>query len=284
MIHLLKFINKTYWKTIVLPVMSFIFPIFYVAIIGGVWSLFSQLTPSIILPAAWSIGIITTTLLCIPQMIFDLQSSVLIKRLGVSKYKPWMFYLLLIAFFIVINFFSYLFLIATSYLVLMNNALFVTDLLVNANYWEVLYSLFISFIMGLSIGLFLVNVCKTTVQIQIIGSIILIISVGVSGMLVPIAFLYNINYLYRIITLISPFTYTNSLLTESWFHYHVFFNVLHSSIFSPGTPYVSGVLNSVGTSTILFVTWQKWLNLLVPVILTIGFMGFNLSMFTYKVR
>ena len=284
MFYLLKFINKTYWKSIILPVMSFIFPLLYVAIIGGIYNILGQVTPSIILPAAWSIGIMITTMICIPQMIFEMRQSIIIKRLGVSKYKPWMFYLLIILFFVLVNFVSYACIIAVSYLVLIGNWIFVTELLMFAHYGEVAFSLFISFVMGLSIGLFFVSIFKSVLQIQIVGFILVIISLILSGMMVPMAMTYTMNASYRILSFISPFTYTNSLLTESWFHYQYDFNVYQSSIFSPGDVYMTSFVNSYGSATVAFTTWQKWMNILIPPFLTVFFTIFSLSKLSFSTR
>ena len=264
-----------------MPIISFVFPILYVAIMGAIFNVLSQITPSIILPAVWSIGIITTTLICIPQMIFEMQHSIVIKRLGMSKYKPWMFYSIMVLYFAIINLISYFCLIGVSYLVLLDNHIFVTNLLTNANYPEVLFALLMTFLTGLSIGLFLVSVSKTILQIQIIGSIILLISLLLAGMIMPIAMCYS-NVPYRCMTFISPFTYTNSMLTEAWFYNQVPFNTLTSSIFSPGDVYMSSVIMSSVSSLVLFTSWQKWMNLLIPVILIISLMGFSLNKLSFN--
>lgn len=281
--YIFVFINKSYWKSILSPVMSFIFPILYVAIIGGVYSILGQLNPTVILPEAWSIGIMITTLLCLPQMIHEMRHSIMMKRLGISKYKPWMFYSILVLFFLVINFVSYLCLIATSYLVLINNVSFLNDLLIHASAWEVVYALFMTFVMSLSIGLFLASVCKTPMQIWISGIIILLVSMLLSGMIVPIVLVYP-NITYRIFTLISPYSYTNSMLTESWFWGQMQYNTLSSSIFQPGTEHLSAIAYSFGRPSVILQSWQKWMNLIVPPLITIVFMFVSLIRlkFNYK--
>lgn len=283
MLYLFSFINKTYWKSILLPVMSFVFPMLFIAIVGGVYNIFGQITPTVILPAAWSIGIMVTTLLCLPQMVFEMKNSIILKRLGVSKYKPWMFYIVLIIFFILINFISYICLIATSYLVLINHVDYLNFMLTHSNIGEVIFALFMTFVMSLSIGLFLSSVCKSIVQIQIIGSIILLSSLILSGMVATIILTYG-NLPYRVLTFLSPYTYTNSMLTEAWFWGDSQHNLLHSSIFEPGKVWMSGVLNSNSEANTMFTTWQKWMNLLIPPAISIVLLGYSFKTLTFNPR
>lgn len=231
---IIKLINIHFWKSILSPFFAFIFPIIFVLILGLLLG-YDQL-----IAGALSIPSMAVGLIAMPQAIFEFKKSVLLKRIGVTKIKPWMFLLAISTFYIGIMFISTIFCLLMSMAIfanywdvgkelisnypnfINNSSQFINiysislkNMLANVNWLEFVYGLLMNIIVAASLGLLLVSVLKTSLAIQAVGVPILIISQFLSAQVLPIAMVVDVDAMYYM-SYISPFKYSTGLMINSW--------------------------------------------------------------------
>lgn len=229
---IIKLINLHFWKSMLAPFFAFIFPIIFIVILGLLLG-YDQL-----LGGALSIPSMTVGLIAMPQAIFEFKRSVLLKRIGVTKVKPWMFLLAISLYYVGIMLLSTAFCIAMSLAIfsknwnegmeMLNNfpidsngtlATIVTptfyQMLQNVNWGEFVWALFMNIFVATSIGLMLVSVLKSSLAIQALGIPILIISQFLSAQVLPIPMVREVDAMYYL-SYISPFKYSTGLMINAW--------------------------------------------------------------------
>lgn len=231
---IIKLINIHFWKSILAPFFAFIFPIIFILILGLLLG-YDQL-----LAGALSIPSMAVGLIAMPQAIFEFKKSVLLKRIGVTKIKPWMFLLAISLYYIGIMLLSTIFCLLMSFAIFANYwdtgkellsnypnfvgsgesfinlySMSLSKMLANVNWAEFAYSLLMNIIVAASLGLLLVSVLKTSLAIQAVGVPVLIISQFLSAQVLPIAMVVDVDAMYYM-SYISPFKYSTGLMINSW--------------------------------------------------------------------
>lgn len=228
---IIKLINLHFWKSMLAPFFAFIFPIIFIVILGLLLG-YDQL-----LGGALSIPSMTVGLIAMPQAIFEFKRSVLLKRIGVTKVKPWMFLLAISLYYVGIM------LLSTAFCILMSLAIFSSNwneglkwenvpidtngtigtiitptfyqMLQNVNWGEFVWALFMNIFVATSIGLMLVSILKSSLAIQALGIPILIISQFLSAQVLPIPMVREVDAMYYL-SYISPFKYSTGLMIDAW--------------------------------------------------------------------
>ena len=230
---IIKLINLHFWKSMLAPFFAFIFPIIFIVILGLLLG-YDQL-----LGGALSIPSMTVGLIAMPQAIFEFKKSVLLKRIGVTKVKPWMFLLAISLYYVGIM------LLSTAFCIVMSLAIFSSNwnegkemldnfpidnagtklatimtptfhqMLQNVNWGEFIWALFMNIFVATSIGLMLVSILKSSLAIQALGIPILIISQFLSAQVLPIPMVREVDAMWYL-SYISPFKYSTGLMIESW--------------------------------------------------------------------
>ena len=228
---IIKLINLHFWKSMLAPFFAFIFPIIFIVILGLLLG-YDQL-----LGGALSIPSMTVGLIAMPQAIFEFKRSVLLKRIGVTKVKPWMFLLAISLYYVGIM------LLSTAFCIVMSLAIFSSNwnkgldwvnvridtngtiekiitptfyqMLQNVNWGEFVWALFMNIFVATSIGLMLVSILKSSLAIQALGIPILIISQFLSAQVLPIPMVREVNAMYYL-SYISPFKYSTGLMINAW--------------------------------------------------------------------
>lgn len=222
-------INESFWKGVFGPFFAFIFPLIFIAILGNVLGYDEILGGSLaISPMA-----ITTT--SMPMLLFEFKSSSLLKRIGSTPIKPSSFIFVTIIYYLVIILLSILWTILFSLLifgitywdrgrVIQESNQLIPEMvsmsfkqtLENVNWLGFLWGQLMLTLTGLVFGMFLVAVCKSIISIQAIGTTVLIISQFLTAMVLPIGILKNIDALWYLGYVISPFKAGTSIILESW--------------------------------------------------------------------
>lgn len=229
---IIKLINLHFWKSMLAPFFAFIFPIIFIVILGLLLG-YDQL-----LGGALSIPSMTVGLIAMPQAIFEFKKSVLLKRIGVTKVKPWMFLLAISLYYVGIMLLSTAFCIVMSLAIFSSNwnegktmldAVPINDtgtiakimtptfyqMLQNVNWGEFVWALFMNIFVATSIGLMLVSILKSALAIQALGIPILIISQFLSAQVLPIPMVREVDAMYYL-SYISPFKYSTGLMINAW--------------------------------------------------------------------
>lgn len=230
------------------------------------------------------IGIITLEIvsagaLTMPTCIMEIKTSVLMKRIGSTPIKPWMFIITtFIYYFIVIIivtiwmlFITFLFFGFLNFEILSPNAvnnsetikgmklLFGNGTIAGKSYgisWPgFIFSLLFMNFVSIFIGLLNVSTSKSTASSSIKGSMIYFISLILSGMLFPLTFITE-NKVLNIFSYMTPFRYSNSLVVISWLNGNIFdpHNIPQDILKTSGLTEVDLILSFIIPIIIIFIS------------------------------
>lgn len=229
---LIKIINIHFWKSIVGPFFAFGFPVIFVAILGtliGYQSMFAALI---------SISSIAVALAAMPQAIFEFKQSTLLKRIGITPIKPWMFLCTSAGYYVMIMIIGTISTFCISLLIFVGNfnvgkeiaettvpwsggtatvpviAFSISEILGNTNWGGFIWSIIMCIIVSTSLGMMIMSVSKNIMMISGLGIPILIISQFLAGQVLPISMLRPVDALWYM-SYITPLKPAVSLLIQS---------------------------------------------------------------------
>ena len=204
---------KTFWihfiKTYFGIILSVILPVVLLLILGHIFKI-QYVLPGVIALSIMSLGIIS-----LPISIMELKSSIILKFVGSTKMSKMKFIITLGLFYIFISF------LATILIILMTFALFSSKTFPHGGFKEgVLSGIFslsgsISFIISIlihivfsvSVGFIIASFSKSILQSMAIGITILLVSMFLSGMIIPVDVIAR-STLLQWISRIVPFRYS----------------------------------------------------------------------------
>ncbi|MGL5630668.1 MAG: hypothetical protein ACRDCG_02765 [Mycoplasmoidaceae bacterium] len=221
--YLYRIINSNFLRSIIGPFFAFIFPIIFVAILGtllGYYSVFSGII---------AISAIATALTSMPQAIFEFKKSSLLKRIGATPIKPWMFLFAVASFYIFIMIIGTIFSILVSFAIFSGNwtkgkllmgsqNIYIPSMLAtlkNVSWASFIFANLLNIFVASTIGLLLSSISKSTVMLQGMGVPILVISQFLSAQVLPLTMVHDIPAIWYL-GYISPFKSTTALMIQSW--------------------------------------------------------------------
>lgn len=238
---LLALTNDSFWRGIFGPFFAFCFPIIFIAILG------SMLGYDAILGGALGISAMSISLTSMPQAIFEFKKSSLLKRIGATPVKPYMFLLITGCFYFGIMLLSVAWCIIFSLLIfgipywnegkvisstfrpiLDTNtglptgeyykllALPFKDVLSNVDWLGLIWGQLMAILIGASCGMFLVSISKSSIMVQAMGVTILIVSQFLSAQVLPPAMIRDVDALWYLSYAISPFKSSTAMIFSSW--------------------------------------------------------------------
>ncbi|MGL5357973.1 MAG: ABC transporter permease [Metamycoplasmataceae bacterium] len=276
------FINKFFWKTKIGPLAFFLFPLgfmlvyFFVAMSRDI-SVFASGLPSYL-----SLGLLPIGLVVLPQMLVEIKSSILLRKIAVSNVsKLWYILIVFIAYFIILLFEAIYVLIV--YFIFLNKDSF--EQTKDLNWGNLIFSLISLFLVVITFGILIGVLLNNSLAVQLTGFAILFASLLFSGQFIPIQVIGSVSAL-RFVSLFSPLSYSLGLLNNTLIPYSGpddalllneflkgadIFNLNDAFFifpFSEGPP--TGNEMPEIPKMIIYDTWQKALNLIIPFILVIG--------------
>lgn len=290
----LKIINKYFWKSLFGPGLIFLFGPLYLFIITSTWSLFGMIKSTAIIPSSMAMVITFLGMFCIPLTINTLRTSMVMKRLGSSKISPLTFLVCLIIYYWFFAIVCYVWMLGWGFLFYIDR---IDEYLVIFNYMhpgDVLYSLCINYFLATTIGLIILVFTKRNYVIAVINCVVIIFSFALAGFAVPIP-LIHISYKtdsggwncspLTYIVYADPFWYSSSLSYESFFHVaDDYFNLLGSSIFNPEVQLYGKTFAAQPTDGIVLGHADKYLNLILPIVIISSLMVVDIMTFKWNVR
>lgn len=237
---LLALTNDSFWRGIFGPFFAFCFPIIFIAILG------SMLGYDAILGGALGISAMSISLTSMPQAIFEFKKSSLLKRIGATPVKPYMFLLITGCFYFGIMLLSVVWCIIFSLLIFgipywnegkvisasfrpildANGiptgeyykllALPFKDVLNNVDWLGLIWGQLMAILIGASCGMFLVSISKSSIMVQAMGVTILIISQFLSAQVLPPAMIRDVDALWYLSYAVSPFKSSTAMIFSSW--------------------------------------------------------------------
>lgn len=223
-------INESFWRGVFGPFFAFIFPIIFIAILGSVLG-YSQL-----LGGALAIAPMSITTTSMPTLMFEFKKSSLLKRIGSTPIKASSFLWVAILYYLMIIFASVVWCIVFSMLMFgishwtsgevisegiagVKSALIsmnFRDTLENVNWFGFIWGQLMLTMVGLVFGMMLVAILKSTPAIQAIGTTVLITSQFLTAMVLPIGTVREIEPLWYLGYVFSPFKTPTNMILESW--------------------------------------------------------------------
>lgn len=223
MFALFKVINLHFWKSIFGPFFAFVFPIIFIAILGSILGF------DVLFGNTLAISAMAVSLTSMPQAIFEFKKSSLLKRIGVTPIKPWMFLLMAGGYYVIVMLVGTLFSIAAGIAIfspyfnegrkISTNPLIVSmtlsNLLNHVNWGGLFYGILMNILVGTSLGLLLLSTAKSTLAIQGIGIPVLIISQFLSAQVLPLSMVKGVDAMWYL-SYISPFKSSTALIIQSF--------------------------------------------------------------------
>ncbi|QJG66853.1 hypothetical protein [Mycoplasma phocoenae] len=219
----LQIINKHFWKAFVGPFFAFLYPIVFVIVLGTIFSY------EMILAGSISIGPLAIACVALPTAIFEFKKSTLLKRIGTTNIKPLSFLAYTATYYFIIMILSGLWTAIVSLIVFgsrywetgrelynINQTLGSEKLLVTVainslktiferiHWLSYIYSFIVLTLVSVAVGLFLVSISKSILMIQAIGSSLLIFTMFLTGQVLPLAQIANVESMWWL-SYLTPF-------------------------------------------------------------------------------
>ena len=288
---LAKFLVVYFFKSKLSPIISFLLPllfmmVFYVAASGsddpdaGLQLFLGSLATYI------SLSILPLALISMPQIIVELKNSIILRRIKNSGFTKNNFlaltfilhFLLSIAFVLIVFglFFVFFFTMKDP------NGVREQELS-NINIGGLIYSILLLIVSSLSVGIFLSSVIKNVSYALISGIIVILVTITFAGQFIPIQVIGGTEA-FRYISLFSPLTYAAGLLNTVLIEPAPVAGVTPDeiqNIFNFSHDFVIGGFSGGGELTTVYKTWQKALNVFMPIIVSIGFGVFSVRYFKW---
>lgn len=263
--------NKGYWRSIFGPFLTLVVPFLYATLICTIYTFTNEDKPISLFPALFPSLISTIPymlmLLIMPQAIFEIRDSILIKQLKSSSIKLWQITFIGVLYYSICTFICYI--VGFSVLFLLpvinsQNAELVHYIEKQINYGFFFYVLLINIMMGISFGAMLGTVFKTTSIISLIGLTIIFFSMVLAGFSTPIILSREQLPLVWWVSYADFVRYGSTQMYEAMYSKLGAFNLNASSLFDFKATYVTKIVSLVDMPFRVFLPYDKVLNFIMP--------------------
>lgn len=253
----------------------------------------------LVLGGSFTVSIFAISLTSLPQAIHEFKSSSLLKRIGATPIKPWVFISVTSLFYIFTMFISLFWTMVMTFIIFCpyvskpyEISIFglqdlirvpsLTEMYSSMDWVGFLISQLLTMLVGITCGFTLVSISKSSVTIQAMGVLIFVISLLLDACLFPPYLIKreDIMPIWWIGYFLSPFKSTTNMSTESWYWHTAcyflsnpepqhLFNVNQSTIFDCSKAFVSTPMIYVpgmkltGETTICE-KWEKIIDWIIP--------------------
>lgn len=271
---LIKLINSQFLKNKSELFFTFVFSVVFVAMFGHINAAqfnYGATSFMSILSGIFMLQVIQCGMQSMPTAIMEFKTSVLLKRIGATPIKSWMFILSTAIYYFIVTIIQIFWLILWVMLVFSFTQFKIQDT-TNPNTiigiisgWDLmfgvhstvnwggyLFSLFYASILSIFIGLFISSISKTSQSAQIIGMMFFFVNMFLAGLLLPIGAINKILPL-KIISYFTPYRYVSGLSSTAW-------ATDNGDIFNPN------YLQEVAKNDLGFEIYDNWLNLFIPLV------------------
>ena len=315
---LIALINEYYWKSVSGPFLTFVFPLIMIGILGWLLGYYMVLGGSL------TISVFAMTLTSMPIAIYEFKSSSLLKRIGATPIKPWLFITVIGTFYLVMMIVSLFWTILMCFLLFvpyvhkgadvkiyledvpatLGTAPSLLDVFKYMNWGGFILSEIIITIIGVTCGLMLASLGRNAMSIQVIGVVIMILTLMLSACLYPPYLLrrHGTEFLWWTGYFLSPFKPAVNMAMESLYWktpftidttnpivFNNLFNANNSTIFNCSVDYkvtpmifLPGV--DVGTPTTICSGWEKGMDWGLPFVWIGLFVFVTLKKFKWSNR
>lgn len=289
---LIKLINSQFLKNKSELFFTFVFSVVFVAMFGHINAAqfnYGATSFMSILSGIFMLQVIQCGMQSMPTAIMEFKTSVLLKRIGATPIKSWMFILSTAIYYFIVTIIQIFWLILWVMLVFSFTQFKIQDT-TNPNTiigiisgWDLmfgvhstvnwggyLFSLFYASILSIFIGLFISSISKTSQSAQIIGMMFFFVNMFLAGLLLPIGAINKILPL-KIISYFTPYRYVSGLSSTAW-------ATDNGDIFNPN------YLQEVAKNDLGFEIYDNWLNLFIPLVFIVLTIIISIKFFKWNNR
>jgi hypothetical protein len=162
-----------------------------------------------------------------PTMVYEARRTDIFNRLSTAKEEPIRLCVGIAIYCAIVSVISYFFDFSLGCLIIYctGEPSFIDSVIymfINANYGEVVFSLIIYILLGLTVGFVIVAICKTFISILMLSLVLLILQLFIGGGILPIQFVEMITsqnpkgFDFASLTYASLFRYPAMQLMEAW--------------------------------------------------------------------
>lgn len=271
---LIRLINSQFLKNKNELFFTFIFSVVFVAMFGHINAAqfnYGATYFMSVLSGIFMLQVIQCGMQSMPTAIMEFKTSVLLKRIGATPIKPWMFILSTAIYYFIVTVIQIFWLILWVIIAFsftqfkMQDSIDPSVIIGTISGWDLMFginstvnwggyifSLFYASILSIFIGLFISSVSKTSQSAQIIGMMFFFVNMFLAGLLLPIGAINSILPL-RIISYFTPYRYVSGLSSTAW-------ATDNGNIFNPN------YLQTIAKNEMKFEVYDNWLNLFIPLV------------------
>lgn len=291
MFSIIKLINTYFWKSLIGPIIVFIFSVLWVGITLFMWNIFGVISPTQVLPSSFFTYLFILCLVIIPITINDLNKSIIFKKLGASTFTPPYFMVVFLLYFYFIGLAGFFYQMPWTYIFMYNNIQELSNFFKGANWPEIFYIYTISFLMTSSIGIFVSTVLKQNYKIIIFAVIFITLSIPLACLAVPITLVHNsvtgqhthIPALSKLVY-IDPLWYLTSGASEIWTKFNHSMNVYQSDYFNIDMSFYSRSIAVNVYPIEILNKGDKITNIFMPIFICLALSIANLKYFKWNTR
>ncbi len=211
-----KLLNSYFWKTYYGPILSFVFPVILLAILGNIFSI------QYVYPGILAMSILFIGVLALPLAIMELKESSLFKYIGSSPVNPLKFTIVAIGFYVFIALLSG-FIVIIFTMIIFSNKVFpsggithgmLSGLLTVEGAFSYLVSVSIHLLFVIATGILISTISKSPQQALTIALVVIIPTMFLSGMVLSVEIIGSspvMNWISRLI----PFRYSTANMVVS---------------------------------------------------------------------
>ncbi len=212
-ISVFKLVNVFFWKSLIGPLIAILLPVLFMVIYkiidadqGSQSSIFGNGLPTYI-----TFSILPISLVTFPQMIVEFKSSIILRKISISKITPLKCVSIFLGYYlcILVGIVVIIFLLFT---ILLNKD--APAFYKKIRFGQCIYGIVNVFIVSLAVGLLCGVLIKKNHYVQMIGFSILLLSVTLAGQFIPITVI-GTSEAIKYISLFSPISYSLNLLNNS---------------------------------------------------------------------
>ncbi|WP_412032054.1 hypothetical protein [Malacoplasma muris] len=293
---LFKLLNTQYWNNPGEWFYDFIFSIIFMALFGfinqavildGSNNVLNAMKFKDILIGLITLNVISIGSFSMPSSVMEIKVSILMKRIGSTPIRPWMFILTTFIYYFIMNslitLWSFLWILLLFgfqkfQLILSENntqtimgydLFFSTGKSYSSEWVGLIISITYMNIISIFIGLFNLSTSKTSASLNIKGTMLYFASMLLSGMLFPLSVITN-NKVLNVFSYLTPYRYSNSLVTISW---------LNGDIFNPYDAHTKLILENIGINEI-----EVIISFVIPIIFVAISIGAMIKFFKWSIR
>ncbi|MGL4616825.1 MAG: ABC transporter permease [Mycoplasmoidaceae bacterium] len=287
---LVQFLVTYFFKSKLSLIVSFLLPVLFMVMYyslsmgedSGIQLFFGSLGVYI------SFSILPVTLISLPQIIVELKNSIILRRIKNSGFTKNNFLVLIFFLYFFLALIFTLFVIGLFFIFLytLEDPIGIREDLINIDIGGFIYTIFFFIISSLSAGILLSSIIKNVSYSLLSGIIVIIVTTIFAGQFIPLTVIAG-NEAFRYISLFSPLTYGASLLNTILMTPGIPEGGMGPSIaemqniFDFSSEFTLPLVTEDGKIFVVYTSWQKALNVIMPVVVPICFILLSSKFFKW---